>query len=519
MIEHNPVMTVITTVGQAHELLVRCDPGPSLDCGSVMPRGEDDGEEEPEPDAPAEESGEPEVDEDGNPRGKAQGFQKAQKFTEQAVWLVNDSEVDVCVYLQNFDTQHLVDEEIIRHAAGLKESPMLLLPPRVGALAAEEEWAKLVEADTARKAEEEAAAAAENAENAEPELDEDGNPIPKPEGEEGGRRLPSPSPSPRRRRRTKTPTRPNPRLPSWTSTSPPTTPRASSSRVRRTRSRRRRRWSWRPSTVPKLDINECVRAAAEAIGDLGLRVRTELGLPRILEDDSDDEDEEDADDAEAIDAPPAEEGDEKPEGETAAPEAEAPAAGEEGEAAAEPETPEELVHEDGKLTIKTLAAVLERVIFADYVDGFVVDGVHCEFAASPLATVKALTRALGMEKSEPRPPAKPRRRLGAPRARGGRVRASRSQKLMIVSLEVDDGVAAKRETLETRGDEPHAEPDAAGGGPAEPEEAEKPPTARRARGEEHPPRRSSNSARKPRRRSRSTASLCRRSCRSSVPRT
>ena len=277
--------------------------------------------------------------------------------------------------------------------------------------------------------------------------------------------------------------------------------------------------------MPKLDINECVRAAAEAIGDLGLRVRTELGLPRILEDDSDDEDEEDADDAEAIDAPPAEEGDEKPEGETAAPEAEAPAAGEEGEAAAEPETPEELVHEDGKLTIKTLADVLERVIFADYVDGLVVDGVHCEFAASPLATVKALTRALGMEKSEPRPPAKPDDAgddWEPPEPEEGAFVLHGRKKLMVVSLEVDDGVAAKRETLETRGDEPHAELDAAPSSaesPAEPE-AEKPPDGEDGEeGEEAPPRRSSNSARKPRRRSRSTASLCRRSCRSSVPRT
>ena len=98
-----------------------------------MPKDENDGEEEPEPDAPAEESVEPEVDEDGNPVEKPKVFRKPKKFTEQAVWLVNDSEVDVCVYLQNFDTQHLVDEEIIRHAAGLKESPMLLLPPRVGA--------------------------------------------------------------------------------------------------------------------------------------------------------------------------------------------------------------------------------------------------------------------------------------------------------------------------------------------------------------------------------------------------
>ena len=494
VIEHNPVMTVITTVGQAHELLVRCDPGPSLDCGSVMPRGEDDGEEEPEPDAPAEESGEPEVDEDGNPVEKPKVFRKPKKFTEQAVWLVNDSEVDVCVYLQNFDTQHLVDEEIIRHAAGLKESPMLLLPPRVGALAAEEEWAKLVEADTARKAEEEAAAAAENAENAEPELDEDGNPIPKPEGEEGGEAAAEPEPEPEAAAEDENADEAEPKAAELDLYIPPddstcilvTGPAYSLASETALELAAKYR-------VPKLDINECVRAAAEAIGDLGLRVRTELGLPRILEDDSDDEDEEDADDAEAIDAPPAEEGDEKPEGETAAPEAEAPAAGEEGEAAAEPETPEELVHEDGKLTIKTLADVLERVIFADYVDGFVVDGVHCEFAASPLATVKALTRALGMEKSEPRPPAKPDDAgddWEPPEPEEGAFVLHGRKKLMVVSLEVDDGVAAKRETLETRGDEPHAEPDAAAAAdtPAEPAEAEKPPDGEEGEeGEEAPP--------------------------------
>ena len=135
--------------------------------------------------------------------------------------------------------------------------------------------------------------------------------------------------------------------------------------------------------MPKLTSTSASEPPPRRIGDLGPGCERSSELPRILEDDSDDEDEEDADEAEAIDAPLAEEGDDKPEGETAAPEAEAPAEGEEGEAAAEPETPEELVHEDGKLTIKTLADVLERVIFADYVDGFVVDGVHCEFAASP----------------------------------------------------------------------------------------------------------------------------------------
>ena len=107
VIEHNPVMTVITTVGQAHELLVRCDPGPSLDCGSVMPRGEDDGEEEPEPDAPAEESGEPEVDEDGNPVEKPKVFGKPKKFTEQAVWLVNDSGVACASTCQNLTANTL----------------------------------------------------------------------------------------------------------------------------------------------------------------------------------------------------------------------------------------------------------------------------------------------------------------------------------------------------------------------------------------------------------------------------
>ena len=213
--------------------------------------------------------------------------------------------------------------------------------------------------------------------------------------------------------------------------------------------------------VPKLDVDECVRAAAEAIGDLGLRVRKELGLPKLLEDDSDDEDD-DGEDIEALDAPPVEDGEEKPtEGEEAeAPTEDTPAEGDgeaADEAAAEPETPEELVHEDGKLTIKTLADVLERVIFTDYVGGFVVDGVHCEFAASPLAAVKALTIALGMEKSKPRPPAKPEDAgddWEAPEPEEGAFVLHGRKKLMVVSLEVDDGVAAKRETMEKRGDEP-----------------------------------------------------------------
>jgi hypothetical protein len=94
-----------------------------------MPKSEEDGEEEPEPDPPAEESGEPELDADGNPVEKPKVFKKPKKFTEQTVWLVNDSEVDVCVYLQN-DPQMLLDEDVIRTAT--KESQMLLLPPRVG---------------------------------------------------------------------------------------------------------------------------------------------------------------------------------------------------------------------------------------------------------------------------------------------------------------------------------------------------------------------------------------------------
>jgi hydrocephalus-inducing protein len=213
-------------------------------------------------------------------------------------------------------------------------------------------------------------------------------------------------------------------------------------------------------------------------GDRGLgppRAK-ELGLPKLLEDDSDDEDE-DGEDIEALDAPPVEDGEEKPtEGEEAeAPTEDTPAEGDgeaADEAAAEPETPEELVHEDGKLTIKTLADVLERVIFTDYVGGFVVDGVHCEFAASPLAAVKALTIALGMEKSKPRPPAKPEDAgddWEAPEPEEGAFVLHGRKKLMVVSLEVDDGVAAKRETMEKRGDEPEPEPEPEPEKPAEPE--------------------------------------------------
>ena len=495
VVEHNPVMTVITTVGQAHELLVRCDPGPTLDCGVVMPKSEEDGEEEPEPDPPAEESGEPELDADGNPVEKPKVFKKPKKFTEQTVWLVNDSEVDVCVYLQN-DPQMLLDEDVIRTAT--KESQMLLLPPRVGAFAAEEEWAKMVEADEARKAEEEAAAAAAAAENAEPELDEDGNPIPKPEAEEGepaeGGEPEAPAEAPEGEAEGAEGVEGEAAEPKHAELDLYVPPDDSTcilvtgpaySLASETALELAAKYQ-----VPKLDVDECVRAAAEAIGDLGLRVRKELGLPKLLEDDSDDEDD-DGEDIEALDAPPVEDGEEKPtEGEEAeAPTEDTPAEGDgeaADEAAAEPETPEELVHEDGKLTIKTLADVLERVIFTDYVGGFVVDGVHCEFAASPLAAVKALTIALGMEKSKPRPPAKPEDAgddWEAPEPEEGAFVLHGRKKLMVVSLEVDDGVAAKRETMEKRGDEPEPEPEPEPEKPAEPE-GEKPEGEE---GEEGPP--------------------------------
>ena len=390
---------------------------------------------------------------------KPKVFKKPKKFTEQTVWLVNDSEVDVCVYLQN-DPQMLLDEDVIRTAT--KESQMLLLPPRVGAFAAEEEWAKMVEADEARKAEEEAAAAAAAAENAEPELDEDGNPIPKPEAEEGepaeGGEPEAPAEAPEGDAEGAEGTEGEAAEPKHAELDLYVPPDDSTcilvtgpaySLASETALELAAKYQ-----VPKLDVDECVRAAAEAIGDLGLRVRKELGLPRLLEDDSDDEDD-DGEDVEALDAPPVEDGEEKPtEGEEAeAPTEDTPAEGDgeaSDEAAAEPETPEELVHEDGKLTIKTLADVLERVIFADYVGGFVVDGVHCEFAASPLAAVKALTIALGMEKSKPRPPAKPEDAgddWEAPEPEEGAFVLHGRKKLMVVSLEVDDGVAAKREKI------------------------------------------------------------------------
>ena len=115
--------------------------------------------------------------------------------------------------------------------------------------------------------------------------------------------------------------------------------------------------------------------------------------------------------------------------------------------------------------------------------------------------MKALTRSRD-GKVRPRPPAKPDDAgddWEPPEPEEGAFVLHGRKKLMIVSLEVDDGVAAKRETLETRGDEPEPEPDAAAAAddtPAEPEEAEKPPDGED--GDEAPPRRSSNSARKPR---------------------
>ena len=87
-----------------------------------------------------------------------------------------------------------------------------------------------------------------------------------------------------------------------------------------------------------------------------------------------------------------------------------------------------------------------------------------------------------MEKSKPRPPAKPEDAgddWEAPEPEEGAFVLHGRKKLMVISLEVDDGVAAKRETMEKRGDEPEPEPEK----PAEPE-GEKPEGEE---GEEGPP--------------------------------
>ena len=459
-VENNPETLFLDARGTAISVAVRCEPGATLDLGAIMPAARAEGEAGEDAAAtppPGDETG----DSGENGDGGEKPIATPPTVSEKAVWLVNDSGVDVEVYCVDFDEQFALDEEVLRHAEGLAEAEpgkaRLLLPPRgVG----EGLWPHLLEADEIRKEKEalEAERAAKEAEAEEAyaalvaEAEAKGEePPPRPE----------PEPEPEEAEEAEPPPPPPPEHDDSRNVFVLAAPFAMSDESKELFAAKYR--------VPEMDVDALVREAAEAEGATGDAVRAELGLPPLEKEDEEDAGDGDEDENERADenadeakadgqeekpAAPDEENkeEEEEENQAASPEEASDSAASALGAESEEEPDDEPV--EGALRVRTLAKVLAESIATTYFDGFLVDGGGCSYA--PAKTVaRAFVRAMRLSRAEPTPAAPPPdadETWEAPKEEEGAFVLQGGKKLAVVSLAVEDDVAGRREKAKKEAD-------------------------------------------------------------------